>query len=69
MSNISTNKLLLGTILGSILVASFTYGFIHAYQQENNLKILMRGSLLIFSIIYASNYYIRYRAAKRSDKS
>lgn len=68
-SNTNTRKPLIGIILGYILVISFVVGIVYAYQKNDNLKIFMRGWLLVFSIIYTYGNYSKYRNEKQSEKS
>jgi len=68
-SNNSTRKPLIGVILGCILVISLVIGIVDANLKNENLKIITRGCLLVFSIIYTYANFSRYQKAKQSDQS
>ena len=65
-NKIANNKALFSSILGAILVISLIIGIVSAYQSKNDLNFLMRGCLLVFSIIYTYGSFIRYRKSKQS---
>lgn len=68
-SNTNTRKPLIGIILGCILVITFVVGIVYAYQKNDNHNILMRGWLLLFSIIYTYGNFSNYRKTKQSGQS
>lgn len=66
ISNINIRKPLFGLFLGCVLVIAFVVGIIDAYLNNDNLKIITRGCLLVFSIIYTYGNFNRYRKSKQS---
>lgn len=68
-SNTNSRKPIIGVILGCILIISFVIGIVDANLKNENLKIITRGCLLVFSIIYTYANFSRYQKAKQSDQS